>query len=166
VLPSSRRQFSSVFFRYYTTYSGRKITESLGNVTVRRGKYGKSKRGARWPTVCLSMYSITENIYYSQLTAPLRHFCSQNLTVSHCIVQGKHCALSPNVLSSFGLPLSTTCLLATAKEARSYFASTITSQKSHLRTLHRENLKSHFHHLASNKLLMLMRGPALCDVID
>jgi hypothetical protein len=29
-------------------YSGRKITESLGNVTVRGGKDGKSKGGARW----------------------------------------------------------------------------------------------------------------------
>jgi hypothetical protein len=28
-----------------------------------------SKRGARWPTVCLSMYSITENIYYPQLSS-------------------------------------------------------------------------------------------------
>jgi hypothetical protein len=43
-------------------YSGRKITESLGNVTVRGGKDGKSKGGARLSTVCLSMYSITENI--------------------------------------------------------------------------------------------------------
>jgi hypothetical protein len=48
-------------------YSGLKITDSLGNVTVRGGKYGKGKGGARCPTVCLSMYSITENIYCSQL---------------------------------------------------------------------------------------------------
>jgi hypothetical protein len=46
-------------------YSGLKITKSLGNVTVRGEKDGKNKEGARWPTVCLSMYSITENIYYS-----------------------------------------------------------------------------------------------------
>jgi hypothetical protein len=32
-------------------YSGRIITESLGNVIVRGEKDGKSKRGARWPTV-------------------------------------------------------------------------------------------------------------------
>jgi hypothetical protein len=32
-------------------YSGRKITESIGNVTVKGKKYGKSKRGARLPTV-------------------------------------------------------------------------------------------------------------------
>jgi hypothetical protein len=51
------------------TYSGRKITESLGNVTVRGEKDGKSKGGARLSTVCLSMYSITENIYYSQLSS-------------------------------------------------------------------------------------------------
>jgi hypothetical protein len=41
----------------------------LGNVTVRGEKDGKSKGVARWPTVCLSMYSITENIYYSQLSS-------------------------------------------------------------------------------------------------
>jgi hypothetical protein len=45
------------------------MTENLGNVTVRGEKDGRSKRGARWPTVCLSMYSITENIYYSQLSS-------------------------------------------------------------------------------------------------
>jgi hypothetical protein len=51
------------------TYNGRKITDRLGNFTVRGGKDGKSKGGARWPTVRLSMYSITENIYYSQLSS-------------------------------------------------------------------------------------------------
>jgi hypothetical protein len=35
-------------------------TVSLGNVTVREEKDGKSKGEARWPTVCLSMFSITE----------------------------------------------------------------------------------------------------------
>jgi hypothetical protein len=50
------------------SYSGRKIT-SLGNVTVRGRKDGKSRRRARLSTVCLSMYSITENIYYSQLSS-------------------------------------------------------------------------------------------------
>jgi hypothetical protein len=44
-------------------YSGHKITESLGNVTLRGEKDEKSKRGARLSTVCLSMYSITGNIY-------------------------------------------------------------------------------------------------------
>jgi hypothetical protein len=52
-----------------SVYSGRKITASIGNVTVRGEKDGKSKGEARWPTVCLSMYSITENIYYSQLSS-------------------------------------------------------------------------------------------------
>jgi hypothetical protein len=51
------------------TYSGRKITESLGNVTVRGEKDGKSKGGARLSTVCLSMRSVTENIYCSQLSS-------------------------------------------------------------------------------------------------
>jgi hypothetical protein len=45
------------------------MTASLGNVTVRGKKCGKSKRGARLSTVCLSMYSITENIYCSQLSS-------------------------------------------------------------------------------------------------
>jgi hypothetical protein len=48
-------------------YSGRKTTESLGNVTVRGEKRWKEQGGARWPTVC--MYSITENIYYLQLSS-------------------------------------------------------------------------------------------------
>jgi hypothetical protein len=68
----------SIIFSVYITpgrtleifrYSGRKITESLGNVTVRGEKDGKSKRGARLSTVSLSMYSIIEHIYYSQLSS-------------------------------------------------------------------------------------------------
>jgi hypothetical protein len=51
-----------------STYSGCKITENLGNVTVRGEKDRKSKGGARLSIVCLSMYIITENIYYSQLS--------------------------------------------------------------------------------------------------
>jgi hypothetical protein len=43
-----------------TQYSGRKITEGLGNVSLRVEKDGKFKGGARWSTVCLSMFSITE----------------------------------------------------------------------------------------------------------
>jgi hypothetical protein len=71
----------------------------------------------------LSMYSVTENIYYSQLSsvAILLH----PEPVSHRIVQGKDCVLSPYVLSSCGLTLSPTCLLVTVNEARCYFASTI-----------------------------------------
>jgi hypothetical protein len=45
------------------------MTASFGNVTVRGEKYGKAKGETRWPTVCLSMYGITENIYYSQLSS-------------------------------------------------------------------------------------------------
>jgi hypothetical protein len=36
-------------------YGGRKITGSLGNVTVRGEKNGKKQGGAQCPTVCLSM---------------------------------------------------------------------------------------------------------------
>jgi hypothetical protein len=108
------------------TYSGHKITERLGNVTVRREKAGKSKGGERLSTVCLSMYSITENIYYSQLPS-VAILLQPDLTVSHRIIQGNDCVSSPSVLSSFGLPLPPTCLLLTASEARSYFASTITT---------------------------------------
>jgi hypothetical protein len=50
-------------------YSERKITASLGNVTVTGEKYGKGKGEARRPRVRLSMYSVTENIYYSQLSS-------------------------------------------------------------------------------------------------
>jgi hypothetical protein len=42
------------------------MTESLGNVTVRGGKDGKSKSAI---VNSLSMYSITENIYYSELSS-------------------------------------------------------------------------------------------------
>jgi hypothetical protein len=50
------------------TYSGRKITESLGNVTVRGKKRWKGQGGSAMAN-SLSMYSITENIYYSQLSS-------------------------------------------------------------------------------------------------
>jgi hypothetical protein len=80
-------------------------------------------RGERLPTVSLSMYSITENIYYSQLSSVA--ILLQPEPVSHRITQEKDCVVSPSVLSSFGLPLPPTCLLLTVNEARSYFASTI-----------------------------------------
>jgi hypothetical protein len=83
----------------------------------------KSKGGARLSTVCLSMYSITENIYYSQLSSVAIHLHPE--PVSHRIVQGKDWALSPHVVSYFGLPLPPTCLLVTVNEAHSYFASNI-----------------------------------------
>jgi hypothetical protein len=69
------------------------------------------------------MYSITKNIYYSQLSSVA--ILLQPEPVSHRIVQGNDCVLSPSVLSSCGLPLPPTCLLVTVIEARSYFASTI-----------------------------------------
>jgi hypothetical protein len=102
------------------TYSGRKITERLGNVTVRGTKYGKSKGEGRLSTVCLSMYSITENIYYSQLSSVA--ILLQPEPVSHRIIQRKDWVLSSSVLSSFRLPLPPTCLLLTVNEDRSYFA--------------------------------------------
>jgi hypothetical protein len=51
------------------TYSGRKITASLGNVTVRGENRWKGQGGSTTARVFLSMYSITENIYYSQLSS-------------------------------------------------------------------------------------------------
>jgi hypothetical protein len=75
-----------------------------------------SKGGARLSR--LSMYSITENIYYSQLSSVA--ILLQPKSVSHRIIQGKHCvlSLSRSVLSSCRLPLP-------SKEARSYFTSTV-----------------------------------------
>jgi hypothetical protein len=50
-----------------------KWTQNNGELRKRHSKRGKkdgkSKRGARLSTVCLSMYSITENIYCSQLSS-------------------------------------------------------------------------------------------------
>jgi hypothetical protein len=74
-------------------------------------------------TVCLSMYSVTENIYYSQLSSV--EILLQPEPVSHRIIQGKDCVFSPSVLSSCVLPLPPTCLVLTVSEARSYFASAI-----------------------------------------
>jgi hypothetical protein len=78
------------------------------------------------PTVCLSMYSITENIYYSQLSSVA--ILLQPEPVSHRTIQANVCVFSPSVLSSFGLPLPPTCLLLTVSEAGSYFASTISDR--------------------------------------
>jgi hypothetical protein len=69
------------------------------------------------------MYSITENIYYSQLSSVA--ILLQPEPVSHRIIQGKDCVLSLYVLSSCGLSLPPTCLLVTVNEARSYFASAV-----------------------------------------
>jgi hypothetical protein len=46
--------------------------------------------------VCLSMYSLTENIYYSQLSSVA--ILLQPEPVSHRIIQGKDCVHSPSVL--------------------------------------------------------------------
>jgi hypothetical protein len=104
--------------------SGRKITESLGNVTIRGEKYGNGKGEARWSTVCLSMYSITENIYYSQLSSVAILLQPETNCFTSYNTRKGLCSLS-FVLSSCGLPLPPTCLLLTVNEARSYFASTI-----------------------------------------
>jgi hypothetical protein len=81
--------------------------------------------GARLSTVCLSMYSITENIYYLQLSSVA--ILRQRELVSRRIIQENDCVFSPSVLSSFGLPLPPTCPVLTVSEARSYFASTVHS---------------------------------------
>jgi hypothetical protein len=59
----------------------------------------------------LSMYSITENIYYSHLASVA--LLLQPEPVSHRIIQGKDWVLSPYVLSSCGLLLPPTRLLVT-----------------------------------------------------
>jgi hypothetical protein len=100
-------------------YSGRRITESLGNATVRGEKDGKSKRGARLSTVCLSMYSITENIYYTQLS-PVAILLQPEPNCFTSYNTREWLFFLPLVLSSFGLPLP-----PTVSEARNYFASTI-----------------------------------------
>jgi hypothetical protein len=74
-------------------YSGHKITESLGNVTVRGEKFEKCKRGSRLSTVCLSMYSITENIYCSQVSSVV--ILLQPEPVSHRITKGNYSVYSP-----------------------------------------------------------------------
>jgi hypothetical protein len=84
----------------------------------------------------LSMYSITENIYYSQLSSVA--ILLQPEPVSHRIIQGKYWVLSPYVLSSCRLPLPPTCLLVTVNEARSYFASTVYDTYTTYRTVNSE----------------------------
>jgi hypothetical protein len=69
------------------------------------------------------MYSITENIYCSQLSSVAILLQSEPNCFTLYNTRKALCSLS--VLSYCGLPLSPTCLLLTANEARSYFASTI-----------------------------------------
>jgi hypothetical protein len=67
----------------------------------------------------LSMYSITENIYYSQLSSIAILLQSEpNCFTSYST--RNDCVLSPNVLSPCGLHLPPTCLLVTVDEVRSY----------------------------------------------
>jgi hypothetical protein len=83
--------------------------------------------GAQCSTVCLSMYSITENIYYSQpssiailLQPEPNCFTSYNTRKALCSL-----SLSLSLSLCYCLPLPPTCLLLMANEARSYFVSTI-----------------------------------------
>jgi hypothetical protein len=82
----------------------------------------RARRGARWPTVCLSMYSITENINYSQLcSVAILLQLEPNWFMSYNTRNGLG---SLYVLSSCGLPVPPTSLLVTVNEDCSYFAST------------------------------------------
>jgi hypothetical protein len=60
VSQTQRQQLCSRYYRQLRTVKKRHSKEK---------KDGKSKGGARLSTVCLSMYSITENIYCSQLSS-------------------------------------------------------------------------------------------------
>jgi hypothetical protein len=71
------------------------------------------------------MYSITENIYYSQLSSVAILLQPEPVFTSYST--RKDWVLSPNVLSPCGLPLPPMRLLVTANESRSYFASTISN---------------------------------------
>jgi hypothetical protein len=74
-------------------------------------------------TVCLSVYSIAENIYYSQLSSVAILLQPEpNCCTSYSTRKG----LGSLSLSAIVLRSPTpTCLVLTLKEARSYFASTI-----------------------------------------
>jgi hypothetical protein len=104
-----------------TLYTGRKISESLGNVTVRGEKDGKSKGE------CDGQQSehVTENIYYSQLSSFAILLQPEPNCFTSYSTRKWFCFLSPYMLSSCGLPHPPTCLLLTVNEARSYFVSTI-----------------------------------------
>jgi hypothetical protein len=105
----------SFMWDFNAFYSARKITESLGNVTVREENRWEEQEGSAMAN-SLSMYSITENIYYSQLSSVA--LLLQPEPVSRRIIQGEDCVLS--VLSSCGLRLPPTCLLLTVSGAGSY----------------------------------------------
>jgi hypothetical protein len=96
-------------------YSGRKITESLGNVTVRREKIWEEQGGsAMASTVCVGMYSITENFYYSQLSSVA--ILLQPEPVSYRIIQGKDFVLT---LCAIVLQSSLPSYLSTSNGQRS-----------------------------------------------
>jgi hypothetical protein len=65
------------------------------------------------------MYSITENIYYSQLSSVATFLQPEPVITSYSTRKGLG-SLSPHVLSPCGLPLPLICLLVTVNEARSY----------------------------------------------
>jgi hypothetical protein len=89
----------------------------------KRGNRWKEQGGTRLSTVCLSMYSITENIYYSRLSSVAILLQPEtNCFTSYNTSKWLLCSLS---LCACGLPLSLWCLLLTVSEAHSYVASTI-----------------------------------------
>jgi hypothetical protein len=89
----------------------------------KRGKIWKGQEGST-TAKSLSMYSITENIYYSQLSSVAILLQPEpNCFTSYNTRKGL-CFLSLYVLSSCGLPLPPTCLLVTVNEARSYTVQT------------------------------------------
>jgi hypothetical protein len=92
-------------------------------LTVSQGEKRWKEQGGSAMANSLSMYSITENICYSQLSSVA--ILLQPEPVSHHIIQGNDCVFSPYALSSFGLHQPSTCLSLTVSQARSYFASTI-----------------------------------------
>jgi hypothetical protein len=67
------------------------------------------------------MYSITENIYYSQLSSVAILLQPEPNCFTSYSTRKLLCSLS--VLSSCGLPLPPTCLVLTSSEAHSYFES-------------------------------------------
>jgi hypothetical protein len=111
----------SVCYREYTV----QWTQNNCELGKRHSKRGKKKERARGSAIVnsLSMYSITENIYYSQLSSVA--ILPQPELVFTSYSTRKDWVLYPNVLSPCGLTLTPTCLLITVNEARSYFASTI-----------------------------------------
>jgi hypothetical protein len=60
----------------------------------------------------LSMYSIIENIYCSQMSSV--SILLQPEPISHRTIQGNGSVFSPSVISSFGLPLPLMCLVKLA----------------------------------------------------